>query len=60
MTENEKFMEEIMRYLKNHNLKFGCEIDFPMYKIHPPEIDLAIEVLKRHGMTIKVTINPAK
>lgn len=59
-TQHEQVMEAIMRYLKNHGLQFGCEIDFPMYKIHPPEVDLALEVLKRNGMTINVGLSPSK
>jgi len=50
--------DKIQEILKEQNLKMGYEVLFPMYKILPDEVKLALAVLQRHGMKIIFTIKP--
>lgn len=53
MDEAEKQIKEI---LEKNKLKFGYEISFPMYRILPDEVKLALSVLKKNGMKISVVL----
>lgn len=44
--------KEIQGILKKHGLKFGYHFNFPMYKILPDEVKLAMRVLHNHGLKI--------
>lgn len=45
----------IIEYLEKHNRTVGYKIDFPVYKILPEEVKLALSILKKHGMQIIIT-----
>lgn len=53
MDNAEKQIKEI---LDKEKLKFSYEISFPMYRITPDEVKLALSVLKKHGMKISVIL----
>jgi len=57
MTDNNKqVMKAILRYLENHGLTLDLQMDFPQYRIKPPEVELAIAVLAKHGMVYKLSV----
>ncbi len=51
---------EIEEILKKHNKSLSYEMDFPVYRILPEEVLLAIKVLEKHGMRIKITFKDIK
>lgn len=53
MDEAEKQIKEIM---DKNKLQFSYEISFPIYKILPDQVKLALSVLKSHGMKITVVL----
>lgn len=53
MDEAEKQIKEI---LEKNKLTYGYEISFPMYRILPDEVKLALSVLKKNGMKISVVL----
>ena len=50
--------KELQDILKKYNLVFGYNLDFPMYKILPDEVKLALKILVKHGMKIVVSLKP--
>jgi len=46
--------------LKERNLKMAVAIDFPIYKELPPDAQLAMLVLEKHGATFKMTFKEIK
>ena len=61
------FEQRGMQALKEHEeiekkcgVKFGAEFNFPMYNQLPPDILLALEVLKKHNPVFKITVADAK
>ena len=47
---------EILKIIKENNLKLGYDIQFPRYRILPDEVKLALSVLQTHGMKVLITI----
>jgi len=54
----EEALKQIDEYLKKHKFKLGYAIDFPIYKILPEEVQLALKVLTKHGMQVLITLKP--
>ncbi len=52
MNNIEKANEEIQEVLKKYHVKVDQSIEFPVYRILPDEIQLALNILKKHGMKI--------
>lgn len=50
--------KQVAEILKKENHKLGYEIVFPMYRILPDEVKLALSVLGRHNMQVLITIKP--
>lgn len=48
--------KEIMNLLKKNNMTMTYELSFPIYKIIPDEVKLALSVLHRYGMKIVVLL----
>lgn len=48
--------EKIQKLLDENNLKIDYEIVFPKFEKLPPEIELALTVLKSKGMKIRFVI----
>lgn len=46
--------KDLHKYLEENNLEIKFEIDFPMYKILPDEVQLALKILRKHGMALQV------
>ena len=60
MTNKDQTMKAITRYLENHKMVLVVNLDFPQYKILPPEVELALQVLNKHGMTMKMFLKDQK
>ena len=56
-TETKKEIESL---LKKMNMSIGFGISFPRYKIIPEEVDLAMKIVKKHGMKITFLIQSEK
>jgi hypothetical protein len=52
--------DELEGVLKKHNVSLQYEVVFPMYKRLPDEVQLALKVLMRHGMTIRFLLKDKK
>lgn len=48
--------KEINEVLKKHGLKYGYEFTFPIYKILPDAVRLALSVLQSHGLKVIVVL----
>ncbi len=57
-------IEEVEKQIKDlvdkNGFEIGYVLDFPVYKILPDEVKLALKVLGKHGMTLKITLSPKK
>jgi len=60
MTNKDQTMKAITRYLENHQMVLVVNLDFPQYKILPPEVELALQVLNKHGMSMKMFLKDKK
>jgi len=58
MSNLKKAEDKLNVWLNKTGLKIGYDIDFPKYKILPTEVQLALLVLKEHGMNIIVSLQP--
>lgn len=58
MEENKEAEDEIQKILDRNNLKLGYTFEFPIYKILPDEVKLALSVLKNHGMRVVIELKP--
>ncbi len=47
---------QIQKILKENNYDLGYSFEFPMYKILPDEVKLALSVLEHHGMKVVVSL----
>lgn len=52
MEEAEKKIKEI---LDKYKAKIGYQFVFPMYRILPDEVRLALKVLEKNGMKVVIT-----
>lgn len=50
-----KFQEELAALMKAHNIVIDCVLTFPMYKIYPDEVKLAVKVISNHGGQYQVS-----
>lgn len=48
----EELQKEILRLLDKNKVKMSYDFSFPLYRILPDEVQLALKVLSRHGMKI--------
>lgn len=46
--KKQKFGEEFNNLLKKYNYKLQVNLNFPEYKILPPELQLALVVIDKH------------
>ena len=44
-----KAQKEVETIFKKYNLTLGAEMDFPMYRELPVEVQLALKVIEKHG-----------
>jgi len=51
-----KANKEIQEVLKKYGLKTSLELSFPIYRILPDEVQLALKILGKHGMKIIYTL----
>lgn len=57
---DKKVEQEIADVLKKHKAKLGYMITFPIYKILPDEVKLALSVLAKHKMNIEIIFESLK
>lgn len=57
-------IEEVEKKIKDlvdkNGYEIGYEIDFPIYKILPDEVRLALKILGKHGMKLVLVLSPKK
>ncbi len=57
-------IEEVEKQIKDlvdkNGYEIGYTLDFPIYKILPDEVKLALNILGKHGMTLKIVLSPKK
>lgn len=56
----DKANKEIEAILKNKKLKIAYNLNFPMYKQLPDEVQLSLKILIKHGLKIVFTLIPQK
>lgn len=59
-SKEHKAQQQIKELLAKEGLEMRYKLDFPMYRILPDELQLALKVLEKHKMGIKITIEPQK
>jgi hypothetical protein len=52
MKNGEEAFKEIQTILNKYNLLVDYQVTFPIYRILPDEVKLALKVLEKHGMKI--------
>lgn len=52
--------KEIQKVLDTYGLQYNFKLDFPVYRIIPDEVQLALRVIEKHKMRIKVFLNKKK
>lgn len=48
--------QEIIKIVSSKNLRMNYEISFPIYRILPDEVQLALKVLEKHQMKISLLL----
>ena len=56
----EEVEKQIKELVDKNGFKIGYKIDFPVYRILPDEVKLALNILNKYGMVIKIVLNPKK
>ena len=56
----EEVNKQIQDILKKNNLRMAYKMEFPIYRILPPEVQLALAILEKHGMKIQITYQGTK
>lgn len=59
MTKDE-VKKEIDALCKNNNMEIKYKFDFPIYRIIPDEVKLAVSVLEKHGLTVGLDLKEKK
>lgn len=54
ITRIRKFEKEYQALLVKYNLKPSVHITFPIYNVLPKEIELALEVIKKHDPVYRI------
>lgn len=54
----EEALQQIEKYLQKHGYKLSYGIEFPIYRILPDEVQLALKVLKKHGLSVSLELKP--
>jgi len=60
MESNELAQKEIEEILKKYGLQLGYKFDFPVYRIVPDEVKLALNILGKHKMRVSLDLQPKK
>lgn len=47
------FESELIELQKKYRLKLHSDIDFPIYKILPDDVELAMIIIRKHGAVCK-------
>lgn len=54
MSTNKKVADQMMQICKENNVVPRYKLVFPIYNILPKEVELAREVMKKHGMRVEI------
>ena len=49
-----KVEEGFLKLLEENNLEYSILIDFPIFKILPPEVELSLTILNKNGAVSKI------
>lgn len=60
MSKKDTVEKEIQEILNEYGMYFGYNLTFPVYKILPDEVKLALKILETHGMHIIVELKDKK
>lgn len=60
MNNKDEVEKAIKTVLDKHGMYFGYNLTFPIYKILPDEVQLALKILEKHGMHIIVELKDKK
>lgn len=52
--------KEIQKVLDTYGLRYNFKLDFPVYRIIPDEVQLALRVIEKYKMRIKVFLDKKK
>lgn len=55
-----RVIAEILQVAKVNGLAMNYKLCFPIYNILPPEVKLALKILDKHGMHIKLLLEEEK
>lgn len=53
-----KANEEIQQILDKYNVQIQPQMDFPIYKIYPESLQLALKVLEQHNPKFGIVLQP--
>lgn len=56
----EEAQKELEALLEKYQASLGFQISFPIYREIPVEVQLALQIVKKHGMTISFVLEPKK
>lgn len=57
MKPEDQANKDIQKILDTYNLEYGFKIDFPIYRILPDEVQLALRIIEKNKMRIKVFLS---
>lgn len=52
--------KELQKFLDDNGAEIGYELVFPIYRIIPDEVKLALSVIAKHSMKVLITLSPKK
>ena len=58
--EEKEAKKQIDNICKQNNLHIKYKLEFPVYRILPDEVKLALNILEKHGMVIKFELEEKK
>lgn len=50
--------KQLKEFLETHGCEIGYDFKFPVYKILPDEVKLALLILSKHQMTVAISLKP--
>lgn len=53
----EEAEKTIKAFTEKYGFELGYKIEFPIYNILPDEVFLALKILGKHGMVVKIILN---
>jgi len=60
MKKKDTFLQEFEDLKKKHNVEMEVSMDFPMYKVLPDDVKLALLVLQKHNVQYQLSVKEVK